>query len=81
MKDLIMENDKEKVYFVPGDVVTLRQDIPNKPTMLVIKKETSIFKHNSDNKDNVLKGIRCRWFTTNGEMQEALFNTKDLIIK
>lgn len=74
-----MENNEEKIYFMPGDVVTLRQDIPNKPTMLVIKKETSLFK--SENKDNILKGIRCRWFTTNGEMQEALFNTKDLIIK
>lgn len=45
-------------------LVTLKQDIPNKPIMIVVKKETSIFK----NKDNaeILKGIRCRWFTTEG---------------
>lgn len=32
------------VYFTPGQVVTLKQDIPNKPIMLVIKKVTSVFK-------------------------------------
>ena len=43
MKDL-METDK--IYFNPGDMVTLRQDIPNKPTMIVVKKETYIFNKN-----------------------------------
>ena len=37
-----MENDK--TYFLPGDLCTLRQDIPNKPTMLVVKKETMTFR-------------------------------------
>jgi hypothetical protein len=36
---------EEKIFFMPGDIVTLKQDIPNKPVMLVIKKETCIFKH------------------------------------
>ena len=58
----------EKVFFMPGDLVTLKQDIPNKPTMLVVKKE-----------DQTLKGIRCRWFTKDGVLQEEVFNTKDLI--
>lgn len=71
-----MENDK--IFFTPGMRVTLKQDIPNKPIMLVIKKETSMFKNQG--KDNILKGIKCRWFTDNGEMQEGIFNTKDLII-
>lgn len=43
--------------------------------MLVVKKETTAFK--SD--DNFLKGIRCRWFTTDGLLQEAIFNTKDIV--
>jgi len=30
----------EKIYFAPGDVVTLRQDLPNKPIMLVVRKKT-----------------------------------------
>lgn len=70
--------DEQKIYFLPGDIVTLKQDIPNKPTMLVIKKESYIFK-NKDMKEMTLKGIKCRWFTTNGLIQEATFNTKDLI--
>ncbi len=70
------------VYFNPGDVVQLKQDIPNKPTMIVVKKETSLFKHDSkrlEDKRPILKGIRCRWFTSTGELQENVFNTKDLI--
>lgn len=74
--------DEDKVYFNAGDVVQLKQNIPNKPTMIVVKKETSLFKHDSkrlEDKRPVLKGIRCRWFTSTGELQENVFNTKDLI--
>lgn len=70
---------EEKIYFMPGDVVTLKQDIPNKPIMLVLKVETSLFKHKMEKKDGILKGIKCRWFTTDGQLQEAIYNTKDLI--
>ena len=77
-----MENlEEDKVYFNAGDVVQLKQDIPNKPTMIVVKKETSLFKHDSkrlEDKRPILKGIRCRWFTSTGELQENVFNTKDL---
>lgn len=71
----------EVVYFTPGQIVTLKQDIPNKPLMLVVKKETSLFKHDvrkMEDKRSALIGIRCRWFTTTGELQEAIFNTKDI---
>lgn len=74
--------DEDKVYFNAGDVVQLKQDIPNKPTMIVVKKETSLFKHDSkrlEDKRPILKGIRCRWFTSTGELQESVWNTKDLI--
>lgn len=76
MKDL-KETEQNKIYFLPGDVVTLKQDIPNKPIMLVIRKETSLLK-NKISEDNILKGIKCRWFTTDGQLQEAVWNTKDL---
>lgn len=66
---------EEKVFFLPGDLVTLRQDIPNKPVMLVLKKVTRYYK----SENPYLQGILCRWFTTNGEMQESIWNTKDLI--
>lgn len=65
----------EKVFFMPGDLVTIKQDLPNKPIMLVVKKETFIYKK----EDQSLKGIRCRWFTADGYLQEEIFNTKDLI--
>lgn len=70
----------ENIFYNPGDIVTLKQDIPNKPTMIVIKKETSLFKHDDkkDNKKPILIGIRCRWFTQDGYLQEAIFNTKDI---
>lgn len=66
--------EENKIYFKPGDVVQLRQhDKMHCPAMIVIKKEQSYFK------DGML-GLRCRWFTTSNMMQEAIFNTKDLIL-
>jgi len=38
---------EENVFFNPGDIVTLKKSIPNAPKMLVIKKETSLFKHDT----------------------------------
>lgn len=71
--------EDEKIYFMPGELVTLKQDIPNKPTMIVVKKETIIFKNTGVEAQSSLKGIKCRWFTKDGLIQEAIFNTKDLI--
>jgi hypothetical protein len=34
--------------------------------MVVVRKESTIFR--DENKTNNLKGIRCRWFTTNGKL-------------
>lgn len=70
--------EENNIFYKPGDIVQLRQDIPNKPLMIVVKKETSLFKNNTEDKKNVLKGIRCRWFTASGELQETVWNTKDL---
>lgn len=36
--------DKKKVFFQPGDTVTLKQNVPNKPTMVVVRKEMNVFK-------------------------------------
>lgn len=71
---------EDKIFLSPGEVVTLKQDIPNKPLMVVVRKETSIFKYGEYiKKKPVLLGIRCMWFTTDGTLQEAVFSTKDLI--
>ena len=76
-----MENEyKEfnKQYFLPGDTVIIRQDLPNKPTMFIVKKVTKTFATNTI-KNDFFQGFLCRWFTTTGELQESVFNTKDLI--
>jgi uncharacterized protein YodC (DUF2158 family) len=69
-----MEN---KIFFLPGDVVTIKQDIPNKPTMLVVKKVKKTVRV-QDIKNDYFQGILCRWFTLEGVLQEAIFNTKDI---
>lgn len=48
-----------KQFFLPGDLVTVRQDLPNKPTMLVVKKVTKTLKINSE-KNDFFQGILCR---------------------
>lgn len=67
----------EKVFFQPGDMVQMKQDIPNKPIMVVNRIERSLMKNN-EGKD-YLRGVKCRWFSTDGKLQEAVFSTKDLL--
>ena len=67
----------EKVFFQPGDMVQMKQDIPNKPIMVVSRIERSLMKNN-EGKD-YLRGVKCRWFSTDGKLQEAVFSTKDLL--
>lgn len=69
--------EEDKTYFLPGQIVKIRQNIPNSPTMIVVRKETNVFNHDSKGK---LKGMRCRWFTNDGQLQEAVWSTKDLIL-
>lgn len=71
--------DEEKVFFQAGDVVTIKQNIRNKPEMIIVQKKTLTIKPKDGDVSNFFKGFVCRWFTSTGELQEALFNTKDLI--
>ena len=66
-----------KIYLLPGDLVTIKKDIPNKPVMIVVKKVT---RRLVDHNINYFQGMLCRWFTSDGTLQEAVWNTKDLII-
>lgn len=68
---------EEKIFFKPGDVVTLKQEIPNKPIMLV----DSIVKADMTKVGSkpMLLGVKCFWFTTALELQNHRFNTKDLV--
>jgi len=51
--------DGQKLFFLPGDVVTLRQDIPNKPTMLVVRKVTKNIRTITE-KTEYFQGILCK---------------------
>lgn len=72
---------EENVYFMPGDIVKVRQAIGNVPTMIVVGKETNRFTPNKEEAGkNYLQGIKCRWFSTDEKLQEGVFNTKDLVL-
>lgn len=64
-----------KIFFTPGDVVTIKHPISNAPTMLVKGKETKTIR-STDATHFV--GIKCFWFTKDGLYQEQVFSTKDL---
>lgn len=49
----------EKEFFMPGDLVTVKHDLPNKPVMIVVKKKTTTIK-SDDNKSEFFQGIICR---------------------
>lgn len=70
---------EERIYFLPGEVVTIKQDLPNKPRMVVKGKDTKMVRSSDKEPKDYFKGIKCFWFSGNGELQEAVFNTKDLI--
>lgn len=67
-----MINMQDNDFLQPGDVVTLNKSITNKPVMYIVSKE-----HGGS--PLVFIGFKCRWFTDNGFIQEAVFSTKDLI--
>jgi len=71
----INETPESKIFFTPGDIVEMKHDVPNKPRMVVVKIERSIIKKDET---NYLRGVKCRWFTSDGHLQEAVFSTKDL---
>ena len=66
-----------KTLFKPGDVVKLKQSkyLDQSPVMFVVGPDNKRFV--TEGKDT-LKGIKCRWFTSNLQVQECTFSTKDL---
>lgn len=65
--------DMEKIFFSEGDIVQVKHDIDNKPTMLVQKIDKTVMGERPR-----LLGVTCIWFTTTGELQQHRFNTKDI---
>jgi len=68
--------ESQKVFFIPGDIVTIRQDLQFKPIMIVKEKVSKMIREVDASH---FKGIRCFWFSNDLKYQEAIFNTKDLI--
>lgn len=72
----------DKIYYQPGDLVTVRHDISNKPIMVVKSKSQFVnTKYSNDTTKNPaphFHGMICYWFTKNSEYVEKVFNTKDL---
>jgi uncharacterized protein YodC (DUF2158 family) len=67
------------IYFNTGDKVRLKQEVSNRPEMLVESVTKARMPRDQDDKSkSVLLGIKCFWFTTNGFYQEKTFNSKDL---
>lgn len=68
------------LYFCPGDIVKVRHNVDNVPTMFVVEKSNrNIRNKETGEMETMFLGIKCRWFNTNGDLQEAVFNTKDLL--
>lgn len=74
-----MENFNELKFYAPGDLVKVRHDIDYVPTMFVTEKVTRNIRTKEGDVEQMFLGIKCRWFDANGDLQEAVFNTKDLI--
>lgn len=71
-----MMDELNRCYYVPGDIVKCNK-LKNAPEMYVLHKKELTFK-DKENKEKILQGIVCRWFTEDGLVQEAVFNTKDI---
>ena len=69
----------DKIFFNPGDVVKIRHQIDNIPTMYVIEKVTRNVVLKDGDKESMFIGLKCRWFDANNVLREAVFSTKDLV--
>ena len=73
-------NVVEPLYYAPGDKITVRHDIPNKPIGWIVEKVSRNVKSVDGGYETIFVGMRCRWFDKNGDLQEAIFSTKDLML-
>lgn len=74
-----MEIKEQYCYFLPGDLVQVRHALDYVPKMFVTDKVSRTIQ-NKETKiyETLFVGVKCRWFDSNGTLQEAVFNTKDL---
>lgn len=70
---------KDYVFFTPGDLVQVRHDLEVRPKLWVVEKVARSLVNKDGEKESLFVGIKCRWFSTDGKLQEAVFSTKDLM--
>ena len=75
---MIMDICNDLKFYAPGDLVQVRHDIDFVPKMWVTEKVTRNIRNRDGDTEQMFLGIKCRWFDANGDLQEAVFNTKDL---
>ena len=74
-----METFNEMKFYAPGDLVRVRHNIDFVPVMWVVEKiSRNIRNKDTGEMETMFLGIICRWFNSHGDLQEAIFNTKDL---
>ncbi len=70
---------REMVFFKAGEIVQLKQDIDNKPQMIVDSvPKARMPREGEERQKSILLGVKCYWFTSTGFYQEKTFNSKDL---
>lgn len=52
--------NNDKVFFNPGDIVELRHQLDNTPTMYVVEKMTRTIINKAGEKETMFLGIKCR---------------------
>ena len=67
----------DKIYFNPGDIVTLKKRIHNAPSAMLVSTVDKT-KLKLEGSSNRLLGVTCVWFTDTGFLQTYRFDTKDL---
>jgi len=70
----LVEKQNESLFFSPGDTVVLKQELTNKPVMVVKTIDRVSDAHDKPK----LIGVSCMWFSTDHKLQSARFSTKDL---
>lgn len=75
MNNNLIERQNDSLFFSPGDTVILRQDLSNKPVMIV----KTIDRISEAQEKPRLLGVTCSWFNEAQELQTARFSTKDLV--
>lgn len=69
-----------QIFLSPGDLVVVKHNIENKPKMFIVEKVSKNVRTTDNEVQPMFMGMKCRWFDNNGDLQECVFSTKDLML-